>query len=43
MHSSAIEHLRRTDPALAKIIDEVGDCRMTPRAPERKGGPGLRL
>ena len=31
MHSSAIEHLRRTDPALAKIIDEVGDCRMTPR------------
>ena len=31
MHRPAIEHLRRTDPALAKIIDEVGDCSMTPR------------
>ena len=32
MHRPAIEHLRRTDPALARIIDEVGDCSMTPRA-----------
>ena len=31
MHRPAIDHLRRTDPALAKIIDEVGDCSMTPR------------
>ena len=31
MHRPAIEHLRRTDPALAKIIDEVGPCEMTPR------------
>src|SRR5688500_5194163 len=31
MHRPAIEYLRRTDPALARIIDEVGDCSMTPR------------
>ena len=31
MHRPAIEHLRRTDPKLAKIIDEIGDCEMTPR------------
>ena len=31
MHHPALEHLRRTDPALAKVIDEVGPCEMTPR------------
>ena len=31
MHHPAIEHLRRTDPALARIIDEVGPCEMSPR------------
>ena len=31
MHRPAIEHLRRTDPRLAKVIDEIGDCEMTPR------------
>ena len=30
MHRPAIEHLRRTDPALAKIIDEIGPCEMKP-------------
>ena len=30
MHRPAIEHLRRTDPELARIIDEVGDCSMSP-------------
>ena len=31
MHQSAMEHLRRTDPALARIIDEIGPCEMSPR------------
>ena len=31
MHGPALEHLRRTDPELASIIDEVGPCVMTPR------------
>src|SRR5687768_4546890 len=30
MHRPAIEHLRRTDPALAKIIHEIGPCEMKP-------------
>jgi len=32
MHKPAIDHLRRTDPELAKIIDEVGPCELTTRA-----------
>ena len=31
MHKDAIEHLRSTDPALAKIIDRVGDYTFVPR------------
>jgi endonuclease III len=31
MHKDAIEHLRSTDPALAKIIDRVGEYTFVPR------------
>lgn len=32
MHQRAIEHLRESDPALARIIDRVGGCGFSPRA-----------
>ena len=31
MHRKAIDHLRERDPKLARIIDRVGDCELTPR------------
>ncbi len=31
MHQRAIEHLRESDPELARIIDRVGDCELSPR------------
>ena len=31
MHQPAIEHLRERDPKLARIIDRVGGCELTPR------------
>ena len=31
MHRQAIDHLRERDPKLARIIDRVGDCELTPR------------
>ncbi len=32
MHRKAIAHLRRADPVMARIIDQVGTCRFQPRA-----------
>ena len=31
MHQRAIEHLRESDPELARIIDRIGDCELSPR------------
>ena len=30
MHQQAIDHLRRSDPTMARIIDAVGPCRFAP-------------
>jgi DNA-3-methyladenine glycosylase II len=32
MHREAVNHLRRADPILARVIDRVGSCRFAPRA-----------
>ena len=32
MHTESIRHLKRVDPVLAVIIDEVGPCRLEPRS-----------
>ena len=32
MHRKAVSHLKRSDPALARIIERVGGCRFEPRA-----------
>jgi DNA-3-methyladenine glycosylase II len=32
MHRSAVTHLRRSDPVLARVIERVGPCRFRPRA-----------
>ena len=31
MHAEALAHLRAADPALARVIDRIGDCRFAPR------------
>lgn len=32
MHRKAVNHLKRADPTLARVIERVGTCRFTPRA-----------
>ncbi len=32
MHRKAVTHLKRADPALARVIERVGACRFQPRA-----------
>ena len=36
-HASAVEHLRRSDPVMAEIIDRVGPCELGSRTD--RGGP----
>src|SRR6478736_366847 len=32
IHDAAVEHLRRVDPTLARLIERVGPCRLEARA-----------